>query len=146
MSNSDESDSKKYLKSLIDFDSDNFFGTGLSLQEFVLSEDFKRWHNSLSRVDASERRRRLKLIRKLYLTLEAVERESGVFGTIWVDSGVEAIFNGDWKECRFSADMLLHEGEDAQIIKIYRKAHAPLRALLLEACETALPGDDEARH
>jgi hypothetical protein len=143
----DDSDSKKYLKSLLGFDSDDFFGTGLTFAEFSRSHDFRRWVNSLSHIrDRTETKRRLKLIRRLCAALEEVEREHGVFATVWVYDGLLAIYDGDWKECRHCAEMLLHEGEDARTIEVYGAAHAPLRAILLEACETALPSDEDARH
>jgi hypothetical protein len=143
----DDSDSKKHLKSLLDFDGDDFFGTGLTFAEFSLSQDFKRWVNSLARVrDRKETKRRLGLIRRLCAALEEVEREHGVFSTIFVYDGLLAIFYGDWKECRQCADTFLYEGEHPQIIERYVKAHAPLRAILLEACETALPSDEDLRH
>jgi hypothetical protein len=77
---------------------------------------------------------------------EEVERDHGVYATIYVYDGLLAIFEGDWKECRRCADMLLHEGEDEQVIKRYVNAHAPLRSILLEACETSPPENGDARH
>lgn len=143
----DESDSKKYLKSILDFEGDDFFGTGLSFNEFALNAEFKKWRNSLSRItDRQERRRRLKLIRLICVALDEVERVHGVWGTIWVNDGLVAIFNGDWDECRQCAEMLCHEGEDPKLVEIYVKAHAPIRALLLEACDTALPTETDEQH
>jgi hypothetical protein len=143
----DDADSKKVLKSMLDFDGDDFFGTGLTFQEFSLSHEYRRWHNNLSRIaDRSERRRRLKLIRRLCVVMDQVERGHGVYAMAIAESGLEAIFNGDWKECRIVADMLRHDGEDAPDIAVYVAAHAPLREILLEACDTALPAEGVERH
>lgn len=142
-----ESDAKKKLKALLDFEGDNFLGSGLSLQELLLKNQIERWQNSISCLhNPQEERRRIKVIRRIALAMEKIEQAHGCFNFAALDRGIVAVINGDWAECQRIADDLKYEDEIADTRYRIAQWHAPIRALLLEACEQAVPNDADVRH
>lgn len=144
----DESTKRRLnLLELLGFATDNFARSGYSIEEFIVRGMLDRWQNSLSNIsDSTERRRRLKLIRRLCVAMDEIERTHGVFNVRGLESGLEAVINGEWKEVRRIADDLLYADETEHVRKAALVAHAPIREILLEACETTLPSDEDARH
>lgn len=124
---------------------DNFLGSGLTLQEWSLSGMIDRWQNCLSNLsDREATRRRVSSIRRICVAIDAIERAHGVFNVRGLERGLVAVINGEWQEVRSIADELLYRGEDASFRAEWTVAHAPIRALLLEACNEAALLDSSA--
>lgn len=142
-----ESDGKKRLLAWLDTEGDDFLGTGMSFQDFMLSRQIERWKNSISCLqDRTEQRRRVRLIRRLSVAMDEVERTYGVFGFAQLDMAIVAIINGDWVECQRIADELKYEDERPEIRHALAERHAALRTLILEAKELAVPDDADVKH
>jgi hypothetical protein len=142
-----ESEAKKRLLAWVDTNGDNFLGSGMTFQDFMLSRQIERWKNSIPCLhDRTELRRRVRLIRRLAVAMDGVERTSGVFGFAQLDMAIVAIINGDWAECQRIADELKYEHERSEIRQTLAERHATLRTLILEAKELAVPDDADVKH
>jgi len=140
---------KKRLLAWIDLEGEDFLGSGLSFNDFMLSRKVERWKNSISCINnAKEERRRIKLIRRLVVAAAEIEREYGCFNQFQIDQAILAIINGDWVECQRIVGYLEYGDESAQLRDAWAPRHAPLRALIIEARELAIPVDvdPDAKH
>ena len=139
----EKGEAKARLLSWLNIEGNDFLGTGLSFSDFLLSRQIDRWRNSLSCIrNRKEVRRRLRIIRAMSALLESLEQRGEIFNLAGLDGALLAVINGEWDEARSIAESLDYS-EDAELLARYASMHAPIKALILEACDGVLPNDPE---
>jgi hypothetical protein len=148
---------KAKLLGWLDMGGVDFLGTGMSFGDFMLFKQVERWKNSLSCIrDRKEQRRRVRMIRAIAVAMEALEKQHGVphhgssgrgvqrqiFNTACMDGAILAIINGEWDEARSIAESLDYSDEAEQVRAIYAPMHAPIKALILRACDEVIAEPD----
>jgi hypothetical protein len=122
---------------------DDFLGSGLSFADFMLSNQVERWRNSLSCIrNRTEIRRRLRAIRAIGAAIEALEQQREIFNLAGLDGALLALINGEWDEARSIAESLDYAEEGPLGVR-YAELHAPIKELILKACDEMLPNDPE---
>jgi len=127
---------KDRLKELLDTTSDNFMGSGLSMQEYMLCMDLDTLNRSFTRQMRPERKRRLKYVILLSYELERIRREVGIFASGLAEGAIEDVLGGDWRRAREFAGDLVFEMEGGETQEVYGAAYAVFRELLQEAFNT----------
>lgn len=128
--------SKDRLSQLLDVESDNFMGTGLSLQEFLLCGKVDELANSFATQDKDERKRRLGFVVKLGAELDRMRSKGLQFGTALAEAAIESVILGDWKMVKDWANDFTFEHEHEQTRQTYAPLYAPFVGLLQEAFES----------
>lgn len=123
--------------------STNFFGTGLTLQEFMqlgmADKVGAAWFNQ----ERDERKRRLNFVTELCIELAKI-KEHHNFSTGLAECGIESVIEGDWKMVKEWADHFSFEEEGQETQARYASVFARYRELLNQAYETR-PGEMEAK-
>jgi hypothetical protein len=125
----DEKQGKPTLASFINPLSDNFMGTGMSLQEFHVKGMIEVWQRSFSNQNRKEKKRRLHTIVKLSAELERI-REKTLNATGLAESVIEDVIEGDWKMLKEWAEMFTFKDEGEE----HRTFMAPIYARFVETC------------
>jgi hypothetical protein len=118
------------LSSLLNPLSDNFLGSGMTLQEFLLKGQVDVWRRSFVNQPRPERKRRLGLLIRLSAELLKV-REQTSFGTGLAEAVLEDLIEGDWKMLREWAKHFSFEDEDEEI----RAKYIPIYAKFVGLCK-----------
>ncbi|MBD3262205.1 MAG: hypothetical protein GF334_11160 [Candidatus Altiarchaeales archaeon] len=85
---------KTRLKGWLDPAGNNFFGSGMNLQEFVLAGQIGRIRLSFSNQERREQKRRLDLIIRASHALEGIRKVS-LQATAYAERAIEAIITGE---------------------------------------------------
>jgi len=127
---------KDRLKELLDTQGDNFMGSGMPMQEYMLCLDLDTLNRSFVRQMRPERKRRLKFVILLSAELERIRREVGIFASGLAEGAIEDVLGGDWRRAmEYAKDLdFKHEGGETQ--EVYGPAYACFAALLQEAFDT----------
>lgn len=127
---------KGRLKELLDTTSDNFMGSGMTMQEYMLCIDLDALARSFHRQMRPERTRRLKYVILLSAELERIRREVGIFASGLAEGAIEDVLMGDWRRAKEFAGDLVFDMEGGEIQEVYQAAYAPFRELLQEVFDT----------
>ncbi len=111
------------LKDLLDPESENFLGTGLNFQDFMLAGYLKTLTNSFPTLKGYDRQNRLKIIIELSAELQRIRDESG-FATLLGESAIEEVINGNTEDIKRLASHFKFEDE----VKEIKERYAPLWA------------------
>jgi hypothetical protein len=128
--------SKERLSKLLDIESDNFLGTGMSLQDFMLCGLVEDINHSFVTQMKPERKRRLGFIRKLAAELDRILVDGHLFGSAIAEGGIGAVILGDWSEVKDIAEEFRFTDEDEHTRNTYAPIYANFVGLLQEAFDT----------
>src|SRR5690606_7538365 len=110
----------------------------------------ERWQNSLPNMtDRAAERRRIRIVRRICVALDEVERTYGISNMRGLEGGLVAVIHGAGKEVRRIADDLLYRAAARSLREKIAAAHAHVRALLLEAWDEGLlplESENEPKH
>jgi len=120
------------LASLLNPLSDNFMGSGMTLQEFVLKGRIDIWQRSFVNQPRPEKKRRLNLLIRLSVELTKI-REQTIVATGLAESALEDLIEGDWAMLKEWASHFSFEDEHEEV----RVRYAPLYAKFAEICKEA---------
>jgi hypothetical protein len=128
-------DPRVRLAELTGPDSTNFFGTGLSLREFMELHTAEQIARSWPLQPREEKRRRLNAVMRLSVELTRI-REITVFSTALAEQALEAVIEGDWKSVQSWAEHFAFDDDCHDFTPIY----APFRELLLQVLRVGKEG------
>jgi hypothetical protein len=143
---------KDYKEKFVEFfgtTSKNFFGTGVSMEEFLNVNMAEKVAASWFRQERDERKRRLNFVMELSAELAKI-KETTLFSTGLAENGIESVIEGDWKMVKEWADHFSFEEDygNAAQQAIIRDSHASVyarfRELLQQAYDTR-PGEMEVK-
>lgn len=123
--------------------STNFFGTGLTLQEFMQLGMADKVQASWSQQQRDERKRRLNFVVELSVELTKI-KEHHNFATGLAELGIESIIEGDWTMVKEWAGHFTFAEEEHEQIRTYASVYARYSELLQQAYDTR-PGEMEAK-
>lgn len=124
------------LKELLSTEGDNFMGSGMSMQDYLLCLDLDTLSRSFNRQKRPERKRRMKFIVLLSAELEAIRQKVGIFSSGLAEGAIEGVIEGDWRLVKEFAGDFTFEHEGGETEKVYGPAYARFRELLMEAFNT----------
>jgi len=117
----------------------NFFGTGLSMKEFMLLGYAERFQRSYGQQDVAEQKRRMHFVMELVRQLDAIRKVTN-FATALAEMAIGSVLEGDWAVVKALAQDFV--GEDFQG-REYTAAYARFGELLSEAATTIpKPGEE----
>lgn len=121
-------------------DTKDFMGSGLSIQEYLISGEIERhqaayWRQS--REEKSRRRDAVVNLTALYLQITKQTQQA----TMWPREAIVGVLNGDWKDVRACRDMLTQHGEDLGLTPELKAIFAPFIKLLDEVL-AGVPKDE----
>lgn len=125
-------DLRARLAGLMDTNSINYLGTGLTLREFLQLGHAEKIAASWMNQSREERRRRLSAVMRLSVELARI-RESTLFATRLAEMAIEAVIEGDWKMVEEWADALRLAEEHESTQQTYEPVFVVFRELLLQA-------------
>ena len=128
-------DPRVRLAELTGPDSTNFFGTGLSLREFMELHTAEQIAQSWALQPREEKRRRLSAVMRLAAELTRI-CEITAFSTALAEQAIEAVIEGDWKGVKSWAEMFAFEDDCHDFAPIY----AAFRELLLQVLRVGKEG------
>jgi hypothetical protein len=122
----------------------NFFGSGLTVQEFLVLGFAERFRRSFGQQTLDERRRRLHFVVELMHQLDAIKRATN-FATALAESAVMEVIEGDWSMVKTWAE---HFGDDphgdfAHCQDNVRELYAQFGRTLSDAALTVIAEDKE---
>lgn len=123
--------------------STNFFGTGLTLQEFMQLGMAEKVASSWAQQSREERKRRLNFVTELSIELAKI-KEHHNFATGLAELGIESIIEGDWKMVQEWAEHFSFAEENESTRATYASVYARYSELLQQAYDTR-PGVAEAK-
>lgn len=123
--------------------STNFFGTGLTMQEFMQLGMADKVAASWAQQDRDERKRRLNFITELSIELAKI-KEHHNFATGLAELGIESVIEGDWKMVQEWAEHFTFTDEHEGTRATYANVYARYAELLQQAYDTR-PGEMEAK-
>jgi hypothetical protein len=123
--------------------STNFFGTGLTLQEFMQLGMAEKVGPSWFNQAREERKRRLNFVTELCIELAKI-KEHHNFATGLAELGIESIIEGDWKMVQEWAEHFTFAEESEGTRATYASVYARYAELLQQAYDTR-PGEIEAK-
>lgn len=115
--------------------STNFFGTGLTLQEFMQLGMADKVASSWAQQDREERRRRLNFVTELSVELAKIKTHHN-FATGLAEMGIESIIEGDWKMVQEWAEHFTFQDESEGTRGTYAGVYARYSELLQQAYDT----------
>lgn len=127
--------SKERLSKLLDVESEDFMGTGMTLHDFMLCGRLDELSHSFATQDKDERRRRLGFIIRLGAELDKI-KQKGPFATGLAEAGIESVILGDWSMVREWADHFEFKDEHESIREAYATLYVAFVGLLREAFDT----------
>jgi len=125
---------KLRLHEMLNPDSPNFMGTGMTLKDFMLAGEIERIQRSFERQSREERHRRLEIAIRMAVEYDQVRRntiQNGAFAR----QAIEDVITGDTSSLRIDLDLLSFIGE-GDWCKPYVEAYAKFRELIQEALGT----------
>jgi hypothetical protein len=128
---------KETLRKILDAKGPDFLGTGLTFEEFLVSQDLQRYRRSYSQQDRKERKRRLDFVLRLAVEYQAVVQRT-LFSTAFAKNALAEVFDGDWRGLKIARDVLTFEDETPET----RETFAPIFAAfvrLLDEILTSVP-------
>jgi hypothetical protein len=128
-------DPRVRLAELTGPDSTNFFGTGLSLREFMELHNAERVARSWALQSREEKRRRLNTVMRLSVELIRI-REITQFSTGLAEQAIESVIEGDWKMVESWTEIFAFEDDCHDLAPIY----ATFRELLRQALRVGKEG------
>jgi hypothetical protein len=127
---------------LLSSTSTNFFGTGLTLQEFMQLNMAERVQSAWFQQDRDERKRRLNFVTELAIELDKIKATT-TFSTGLAELGIESIIDGDWKMVQEWAEHFSFSEDDGTRER-YASVYARFAELLMHAYDTR-PGTMETK-
>lgn len=124
----------KYIE-LLSPTSKNFYGTGLTLEQFMQVNTAEKVEESWFRQETKERKRRLRFVTELSIELTKI-KETTTFSTGLAENGIESVIEGDWKMVKEWADHFTFAEEDERIRARHASVYAAFQTLLQQAYET----------
>jgi len=115
--------------------SPDFCGTGLTLEELMLSQGIKRMQNAFWMQERSEQKRRLDFIIRLSAEYQRI-LEKTIQSTGIARAAIEDVIDGDWEGLRISREMFTFEGEHQDAIDRYAPIFAEFVRIIDEALQT----------
>lgn len=115
--------------------STNFFGTGLTLQEFMQLGMADKVGTAWFNQDREERKRRLNFVTELSIELAKI-KETELFSTGLAEAGIESVIEGDWKMVQEWAEHYSFDEESESIRARYASVFARFKDLLQQAYDT----------
>lgn len=123
--------------------STNFFGSGLTMQEFMQLGMAEKVNVAWFNQDRDERKRRLNFVTELSIELAKI-KETHNFATGLAELGIESIIEGNWKMVQEWAEHFTFSDENEGTRATYASVYARYSELLQQAYETR-PGQMEAQ-
>lgn len=123
------------LKTLFDTKGNNFLGSGLSFADWSRTADYLRYERSFVTQTPEEQRRRMHYIVKLSAEQERI-LEIELFATLWSESVIRGIIEGDWKAVKMWTESLLFLEESEHIRNIAAPRFAKFVEIAREAYDT----------
>lgn len=115
--------------------SNNFLGTGLTMEQFIQLHTAEEIAASWALQDKKERKRRLHLVMELCAELAKI-KERVNFATGLAECGIEAVIKGDWSSVKDWANDLRFLDENEPLQKEYGAVYARFCELLQQAYAT----------
>jgi hypothetical protein len=140
---SNKKDSRERHAGFFSPTSTNFFGTGLTLQEFMQLGMAEKIQVAWFQQQREERKRRLNFVVELSVELTKIKQEH-VFCTGLAELGIESIIEGDWKMVQEWAEHFTFQDEQEGTRATYASVYARFSELLQQAYDTR-PGVMEAK-
>lgn len=134
----DKTDKRERLAELVDVDSTNFLGTGLTLREFTRLHNAERLATSWALQSQEEKKRRRTAVIQLAIELGRV-RETEMFSTRLAELAIESVIEGDWTMVEEWAEHFAFNEESADLRARYAPTFAIFRELLLQVLRKELP-------
>jgi hypothetical protein len=131
----EKKDNRARLEELIGSDSTNFFGTGLTLREFLVLTQAEKLVNSWCLQTPEEQKRHRRIVIQLSQELGRIQEKTGS-GTRLAELAIESVIEGDWKMVEEWAEHFSFEEDDEQICAQSAEPYSVFRELLLQALRT----------
>ncbi len=137
---------KARLKELLSTEGDNFFGSNLSMSDYLTCLTLDGVSRALIMQDRPERRRRMGFVIKLAAELERIIQEVGLYATGLAEGAIEDVILGDWRSVHYYAtDFCTFKDEHEDTRDRYGPAYASFAALLQEAFDTRPEAEEKPR-
>ena len=120
------------LKNYLDPKSDNFLGTGMNLQEFMLAGYLRTLTNSFPTLSGPAKKNRLRIIIELSAELKRI-RDIDIFSCMLGEAAIEEVINGNTEDIQRLADLFRFTSECDEI----KERYVPLWATFVGLLEMA---------
>lgn len=131
----------KLMTDMFDIKGDNFLGTGMSLQDFMVKHRVEQFTRSWFAQDRIEQTRRLELVIRLSVELVKI-RDVNIFATGLGESSIKAVIEGEWRELIGWIVHLKFSSESDDIQQDFQ----PLWADFVKILEEAYAGRPQEHH